>query len=85
MPCRGEAGPCLYDGVQEGDCVDERLPLVLRVDVEVVLAEARVGPLQARLDALRRLVGELDRRLNTQQQPALTALQQQGTLTKQLV
>ena len=56
--------PALLDGgVEKGDRVEERLPLRHRDDVQLVLRDKPVRPLQAGLDALRRLGGELDRRL----------------------
>lgn len=61
VPAQGaELAALLHDGVQEADTVQHGLPLRHVGDIQEVLRDAGVRPLQTRLDALRWLVGELD-------------------------
>ena len=57
---RSELAPLLDRGVQERHCVQHRLPLRHVGDVEEVLRDVRVRPLQPSLDTLRGLHRELD-------------------------
>ena len=57
---RAELAPLLDGGVHEGGAVEHGLPAGDVGDVEHLLGDRGVGALQAGLDALRRLVGELD-------------------------
>ena len=61
VPAQGaKLAALLDDGVQEANAIQHRLPLRHVGDVQEVLRDAGVCPLQTRLDALRWLVGELD-------------------------
>ena len=57
---RAELASLLHGRVQEGNAEEHGLPLRQRADVENVLRERGVRALETGLDALRRLVGELD-------------------------
>jgi len=60
---RAELASLLDSGVQKGDTVEHWLPAGDVRDVEDLLSEQGVGALEAGLDTLWRLVGELERRL----------------------
>ena len=61
---RPELPPLLDDGVEEGHGVEEGGPGLVAGVVQVVLADVRVEPLEARPDALGRLVGVLRQQRN---------------------
>ena len=64
VPAEGsKLSPLLNRGVQEGHRVQHRLPLGQVGVVEHLLSDPSVRPLYAGLYTLRRLVGELDTRL----------------------
>ena len=69
---RAELATFLDGGVEERDGVQQWLPLRHRHDVDEVLTNDAVRPLQPGLDALRRLGRVLDRRLQYDTQRPFT-------------
>ena len=65
VPADGAKLPAfLHCGMEEAHAVQHGFPLRHVGDVQLLLADQAVRTLQARLHALRRLVGELDGRLH---------------------
>ena len=65
---RTELSSLLNDGMQEGHSEQHRFPLRQIGNVEEVLSDAGVGPLQAGPDTLGRLIREFDRHLYASKQ-----------------
>jgi len=58
-----ELSSLLHCGVEEGNSVKCRFPLRQVVDIQLILGDTRVSPVETSLDTLWRFISELQRRL----------------------